>query len=103
VQAANVCVLPSASEGIANAWIEALACGTPLVITDAGGAREVLTNDTGGRIVERKAGGIAEAVRQLLAKPPEREAVAAVVADYSWDRNGAALADYWQTLTGPSR
>lgn len=56
VQAADICVLPSESEGIANAWIEALACGTPLVITDAGGAREVITGDIGGRIVERKAG-----------------------------------------------
>jgi teichuronic acid biosynthesis glycosyltransferase TuaC len=103
VQAADLCVLPSASEGIANAWIEALACGTPLVIADAGGAREVLTNDVGGRIVERKAGAIADAARQLLAKPLEREAVAAMVADYSWDRNGAALVDYWHALTGLSR
>lgn len=98
VQAANVCVLPSASEGIANAWIEALACGTPLVITDAGGAREVLTSQAGGSIVERKAGRIAKAVRDLLAKPPKREAVAAVVADYSWERNGEALVKYWNRL-----
>lgn len=34
LQAADVAVLPSSSEGLANAWIEALACGTPLVITD---------------------------------------------------------------------
>jgi teichuronic acid biosynthesis glycosyltransferase TuaC len=98
VQAADICVLPSASEGIANAWIEALACGTPLVITDAGGAREVLTGGAGGRIVERNANAIAMAVRELLANPPNREDVAAVVADYSWDRNGQALVDYWRRL-----
>lgn len=98
VQAAEVCILPSASEGIANAWIEALACGTPLVITDAGGAREVLNSPAGGHIVERKAGAIAQAARQLLANPPEREAVAAVVADYSWERNGEALVAYWRSL-----
>ncbi len=98
VQAADVCVLPSSSEGIANAWIEALACGTPLVITDAGGAREVLTSPAGGRIVDRNANAIAEAVRDLLAAPPEREAVAALVADYSWERNGAALVKHWQRL-----
>jgi teichuronic acid biosynthesis glycosyltransferase TuaC len=101
VQAANVCVLPSASEGIANAWIEALACGTPLVICDAGGAREVLTGPEGGRIVDRKAGAIAKAVRDLLAYPLERETVAAVVADYSWERNGKALVEYWRSLTAP--
>lgn len=98
VQAANVCMLPSESEGIANAWVEALACGTPLVITDAGGAREVVTSDGGGRIVERKAGAIAKAARDLLRNPPERAEVAAVVADYSWDRNGTALVAYWRTL-----
>ena len=98
VQATDVCVLPSESEGIANAWIEALACGTPLVITDAGGAREVVTSDAGGRIVERKAGTIAKAVRDLLQTPPDRADVAAVVADYSWERNGKALVAYWRTL-----
>jgi glycosyltransferase involved in cell wall biosynthesis len=98
VQAADVCVLPSESEGIANAWIEALACGTPLVITDAGGAREVITGDEGGRIVERKAGAIAKAVRDLLRTPPERTDVASVVADYSWERNGKALVAYWRSI-----
>ncbi len=38
--AADTVVLPSIGErGLANAWIEALACGCPLVITEAGGAR----------------------------------------------------------------
>lgn len=98
VQAADICVLPSESEGIANAWIEALACGTPLVITDAGGAREVITGDAGGRIVERKAGAIAKAVRDLLRNPLGRNDVAEIVADYSWERNGKALVAYWRTL-----
>jgi teichuronic acid biosynthesis glycosyltransferase TuaC len=99
VQAADMCVLPSESEGIANAWIEALACGTPLVITDAGGAREVLTSADGGRIVERKSSAIAAAISEILAKPPKRAKVAALVADYSWERNGEALVAYWRTLT----
>ena len=47
LSAADAMVLPSASEGLANAWIEALACGTPLVITDVGGAREVVTGPDG--------------------------------------------------------
>jgi teichuronic acid biosynthesis glycosyltransferase TuaC len=102
IKAADVCVLPSESEGIANAWIEALACGTPLVITDAGGAREVLTGPAAGHIVEREAGAIAIAIRKILTNPPAREDVAATVATYSWDRNGAALVEYWQTLTGVS-
>jgi teichuronic acid biosynthesis glycosyltransferase TuaC len=100
VKAADICVLPSASEGIANAWIEALACGTPLVITDAGGAREVLTSADGGRIVERRSNSISEGIAAILAKPPKREKVAALVANYSWERNGRALVDYWRGLAG---
>jgi teichuronic acid biosynthesis glycosyltransferase TuaC len=98
VKAADICVLPSASEGIANAWIESLACGTPLIITDAGGAREVLTNEAAGRIVERDATAIAKAANAILTSPPNRAAVAATVADYSWERNGIALTSYWRSL-----
>ena len=36
--AADVMVLPTASEGLANVWIEARACGAPVVTCDAGGA-----------------------------------------------------------------
>jgi glycosyltransferase involved in cell wall biosynthesis len=46
--AADVMVLPSSSEGLANVWVEALACGTPIVISDVGGAREVLTDGGAG-------------------------------------------------------
>ena len=98
LQAADLAVLPSASEGLANAWIEALACGTPLVITDAGGAREVVKSDAAGRIVARDADAIAAAIHELLSAPPRREAVAATVADYSWQANGAALVAHWRHL-----
>jgi glycosyltransferase involved in cell wall biosynthesis len=98
LQAADVAVLPSSSEGLANAWIEALACGTPLVITDTGGAREVLHSNAAGRIVERNANAIATAIHELLAAPPHRETVAATVADYSWEANGAALIAHWRHL-----
>ncbi len=98
LQAADVAVLPSSSEGLANAWIEALACGTPLVITDAGGAREVVRSTASGRIVAREANAIAQAIHDLLITPPHREDVAATVADYSWEANGAALVKHWRRL-----
>jgi teichuronic acid biosynthesis glycosyltransferase TuaC len=98
LQAADIAVLPSASEGLANAWIEALACGTPLVITGAGGAREVLKEPVAGRIVDRSAEDIAAAALEILAHPPARDAVAATVADYSWEANGAALVEHWRTI-----
>ncbi len=98
LSAADAMVLPSESEGLANAWVEALACGCPLVITDAGGAREVMTRPEAGRIVAREAGAIADAVRELLADPPPRDAVAECAARFSWEANAAALAAYYEGL-----
>ena len=48
LSASDVMVLPTRNEGLANAWVEALACGTPVVTCDVGGAREIITNNTGG-------------------------------------------------------
>ncbi len=89
--AADVMALPSSSEGLANAWVEALASGTPVVTCDVGGARDVIAGPDAGRLVARDTGEIAGAIGDLLAHPPERDAVAANVASFSWEANTAAL------------
>lgn len=94
-RAADIVVMPSVSEGLANAWVEALACGTPLVISDAGGAAELVQSPQAGRIVERNSMAIADAVRSLLATPQDPAVVAATLGGrFDWDRNGAELADH---------
>ncbi|MCA0208271.1 MAG: glycosyltransferase [Proteobacteria bacterium] len=101
-RAADAVVMPSASEGLANAWVEALACGTPIVISDAGGAAELVTSPTAGRIVERTPGAIGEAVRTILANPPAPADVAASLAGrFDWDRNGRELAAHLRRCAGP--
>ena len=98
LSASDAMVLPTRSEGLANAWVEALACGTPLVTTDVGGAREVVTSRDAGVLVERNAEAVAAGVREVLANPLPRERVAATVAQFDWKANGAALADYYDRL-----
>ena len=98
LSAADAMVLPSASEGLANAWVEALACGTPLVITDAGGAKELVRVPQAGRIVARDVGAIADGVREVLAAGYAPADVAVTVAGFSWEANAAALADYYARL-----
>ncbi|MCC2975205.1 glycosyltransferase [Sphingomonas sp. PL-96] len=89
--AADVMALASSSEGLANAWVEALASGTPIVIPDAGGAREVMTTPAAGHIVARTAAAFADAIAALLADPPSAEEVKATAARFSWDANRDAL------------
>lgn len=101
LSAANVMVLPSSSEGLANAWVEALACGTPLVITDAGGAREIVTSPEAGRIVERCPKAIARAVQDIVSNQPAQSKVAACAARFSWEENASQLAAYYERLTQP--
>lgn len=98
LSAADAMVLPSASEGLANAWVEALACGTPIIITDAGGAREVVTDRAAGLIVERNAAAIARGVEELLCDPPARAAAAAMAERFDWKVNGANLAEYYDRI-----
>jgi glycosyltransferase involved in cell wall biosynthesis len=96
--AADVMALPSSSEGLANAWVEALACGTPLVITDVGGARELLDRPEAGRIVERTPEAIAEAIRATLDDPPHREKVREAALRFTWAANGDTLHAHLQDI-----
>jgi teichuronic acid biosynthesis glycosyltransferase TuaC len=99
--AADVTVMPSNSEGLANAWVESLACGTPLVISDAGGARELVRDPVAGRIVGWDVEELVAAVSAILADPPTQSAVSATVRDrFDWGRNGRELAAFWRASAG---
>jgi glycosyltransferase involved in cell wall biosynthesis len=100
LSAADAVVLPSEREGLANVWIEALACGAPLVIPDIGGAREVVRDASAGRIAARDGEAIAAAVRDILADPPSQEQVAANAARFSWEENAKQLAAFWREVAG---
>ena len=96
--AADVMALVSESEGLANAWVEALACGTPIVASDVGGIREVLKAPEAGRIVARDPEAIAAAIKDLLDNPPSRDAVSASVSAFSWDENARQLAAFFRSV-----
>ncbi len=96
--AADVLVLPSEREGLAMAWIEALASGTPIVVPDVGGAREVVDRPAAGRIAARDPAAIAEAVNAILADPPAPQAVREAAERYGWERNRSELFDYLSAI-----
>jgi len=53
-----------------------------------------------GIIAARTPEAIAAALRELLAAPPPREAVAANAARFSWDSNAAELTAFWRKVAG---
>jgi glycosyltransferase involved in cell wall biosynthesis len=70
LQAADVFVLPTWSEGLSNALLEAMACGLPCIATRVSGNIEVLEhNDTGLLVEPGRPDGLAAAVRGLLEDP----------------------------------
>lgn len=100
LSAADVMALPSSSEGLANAWVEALACGTPIVITEAGGAREVLNDDSAGRIVDRTSDAVLTGIQSVLNNPPSRQACREIAERFTWDRNTETLFRHLSLLAG---
>jgi glycosyltransferase involved in cell wall biosynthesis len=93
-------VLPTASEGLANAWVESLACGTPVVTCDVGGAREAIDRPAAGRLVARAPEAIAAGIVEVLGAYPAPADVRAAAEKFSWDANRDALFDHLSGVAG---
>ncbi|MCP4591339.1 MAG: glycosyltransferase [bacterium] len=72
-QAADVLLLPSRSEGLCNALLEAMACELAVVATDVPGNREVLRNEVTGLLAPpENPQAFGAAIRRLVAEPKLR-------------------------------
>jgi glycosyltransferase involved in cell wall biosynthesis len=92
---ARVAVCSSVYEGLCNAIIEALACGTPVVSTDCPyGPREILQGGLYGTLVPvGDAGAMASALEVALDEDVDRKALAARGFNYTAERAAAAMLD----------
>jgi glycosyltransferase involved in cell wall biosynthesis len=71
--ALDLFVQSSDYEGTPNAVLEAMAMGTPVVATDAGGTTEMLSHMVDGLIAPQDSGGLADAINNALSAPARRD------------------------------
>lgn len=92
LSAADVFVLATANEGWANVFLEAMACGLPVVTTDVGGNREVVADSGLGTIVPfGDSAALAAAIGDALGRTWDRQAIIRYASDNAWDRRISQL------------
>ena len=86
MNACDVFVLPSLSEGNPTVMFECLGCGKPFVGTTVGGIPEVITNKKLGFLVEPKdTDGLANAILKALDTEWDQEFILNYAERYTWD------------------
>jgi glycosyltransferase involved in cell wall biosynthesis len=105
LDALDVYVLSSDFEGMANAMLEAMAAGVPIVSTPVSGAHEALDaaadGTAPGQIVGFDAAELASALGSLLADPGRRRAMAAAAQRRASERFGfEPMLHRWEALCG---
>lgn len=87
--AAECLVMPSHYESFGMVALEAMACGTPVVVSDVGGLSQLVKhNQTGLRVKVNDPNALADAIQKLFADEARRRRIghsaACYAEDYSW-------------------
>lgn len=90
--AADVFCLATSREGCPNSVIEALACGTPVVVTSVGGVPEIVRDGDDGFLVPYFDGAaFARALAAALERDWDRDEIARRAAARTWEEAAAAV------------
>lgn len=100
--AADVCLAPGPAETFGLSALEALACGTPVVVSASSALPEVV--GAAGAVAADTPQAFAEAVRGVLAVPEaaRRAAARARAERFTWDRSVAAFLQAHDALPSPA-
>lgn len=101
LSAADVFVLATRNEGWANVFLEAMACGLPVVTTDVGGNREVVGSADLGLVVPfGDAPALSRALAEALSKDWDRDAIIGYARRHQWDTRVEQLLHAYDTIIG---
>ncbi len=99
--ASDVLVLASESEGWANVLLESMACGTPVVATNVGGAAEIVQTETAGVLVDtRNAESIRVGIEKMIKNYPNRAEVRQYAELFSWEETSAGQYELFEKILG---
>ncbi|MGY1616254.1 glycosyltransferase family 4 protein [Geodermatophilus sp. SYSU D00691] len=100
LQSASVVAIPSLYEGFSLPAIEAMACATPLVTTDAGALPEVVGSEAGLRVGAGDVGELTSALALVLDSPSLGEQLGRagrrrVLESFTWRATAQRTADWY--------
>lgn len=102
--AVDALVHASSSEGMANVWLEALACGTGVVTSSVGGALEIICNDRVGRVVaDRTPEAFAAAITEYLSAAVPSQEIRDYAGQFSWESVCARQAQVFERVVEASQ
>jgi glycosyltransferase involved in cell wall biosynthesis len=107
LQAADLFVLPSSTEGLSNSMLEAMSCGLPVLATTVGGAPDVIEHGKNGFLIPPDdVDSLRRGLQTLLADGTLRftlgsNARARILADFSLDSVADRLAALYERLLHP--
>ena len=99
LSSADLFVLATSNEGWANVFLEAMACGLPVVTTDVGGNREVVASDELGMVVPfGDAEALGSALERALERKWDRDRILGYARDNAWDTRVSLLTSAFERL-----
>ena len=99
LSAADVFVLATSNEGWANVFLEAMACGLPVVTTDVGGNQEVVNDKRLGTVVpfgDKEA--LRTALQQALKHQWDRDFIFAYAKANTWEHRVTTLVSQYRSI-----
>jgi len=104
LSAADVFCLMTRAEAWATVFLEAMACGIPVVTTRVGGNAEVVASDDVGILVPgNDPEGMVRAIAEALDRRWDREKIRRYALQHTWDRVAERVFTVWTEVVGDAR